>query len=497
MAENSIARQSNSQLKLQIGMATPVRKAPAASAIGSRSTLFRRQLCTQLVLLPADFKSRLPDNHLVFFIIDMVSRLDLSGILVKYENKSGVGRPAYDPTMMLTLILYCYCTGTTSGRAIERSCRESVPCGVITGNQTPDHDTISNFLLLHREQFDCIFQQILQQAEEFGLVKLEHVALDGSKIHANASRHKAMSYQRMCEKTEKLPLDCEKLETQIAELESQDNPRAAKEVHTLKTEVKFKKKRLAKIKASKKKLEQRAKKRARVQAKEKTKLLKQGRKIRKIPDPKTALPEPTEQINFTDPDSRIMGHTGGAFEQCYNVQIVVDRHCQMIVAHDVVQQGNDKNLLEPMFRQVHQRLGKYPISGSADAGYFTQESITTDSLSTVELFVPPDRETHPRTSRPSVGRIPKDISPADRMRRKLSTTHGKELYAQRKCIVEPVFGQIKHSVFAFDQFSWRGLGNVRLEWALVCTAHNLTKIWRSGYRFAQAESWPPPVMKAA
>src|ERR1039457_261473 len=254
-----------------------------------------------------------------------------------------------------------------------------------------------------------------------------------------------MSYQRMCEKTEKLPLDCEKLETQIVELESQDNPRAAKEVHTLKTEVKFKKKRLAKIKASKKKLEQRAKKRARVQAKEKTKLLKQGRKIRKIPDPKTALPEPTEQINFTDPDSRIMGHTGGAFEQCYNVQIVVDRHCQMIVAHDVVQQGNDKNLLEPMFRQVHQRLGKYPISGSADAGYFTQESITTDSLSTVELFVPPDRETHPRTSRPSVGRIPKDISPADRMRRKLSTTHGKELYAQRKCIVEPVFGQIKHS----------------------------------------------------
>jgi len=482
MAENSIAQQSNSQLKLETGMATPVRRSPATSANGSGSTMFRRQLATQLVLLPADFKSRLPDNHLVFFIIDIVSQLDLSGILVKYENKSRVGRPAYDPTMMLTLILYCYCIGTTSGRAIERSCRESVPCGVITGNQTPDHDTISNFLLLHREQFDCIFQQVLQQAEEFGLVKLEHVALDGSKIHANASRHKAMSYQRLCEKTEKLPLDCEKLEARIAELESQDNARAAKEVHTLKTEVKFKKKRLAKIKASKKKLEQRAKKRAKVQAKEKRKLQKQGRQIRRIPDPKTALPEPAEQINFTDPDSRIMGHTGGTFEQCYNVQIVVDRYCQMIVAHDVVQQGNDKNLLEPMFRQVHQRLGRYPISGSADAGYFTQESITTDSLSTVELFVPPDRETHPRTSCPAVGRIPKDISPADRMRRKLSTTHGKELYAQRKCIVEPVFGQVKESVLAFDQFSWRGLGNVRHQWALVCTAHNLLKIHRSKLR---------------
>ena len=456
MAENSIAQPSNSQLKIELGgMARPVRRLSAAAGKGLKQTLFRRQLATQLVLLPADFKSRLPDNHLVFFIIDMVSKLDLSGILVKYESKSGIGRPAYDPQMMLTLVLYCYCTGTTSGRAIERSCRESVPCGVITGNQTPDHDTISNYLLLHREQFDNIFQQTLQQAEGFGLVKLDHAALDGSKIHANASRHKAMSYQRMCEKTEKLPLDCEQLETRIAELgNSQNNPRAVREASILRKEVKFKKKRLAKIKASKKKLEQRAKKRAKVQAKEKRKLQKQGRKIRKIPDPKTALPEPTEQINFTDPDSRIMGHTGGAFEQCYNVQIVVDSHCQMIVAHDVVQQGNDKNLLEPMFLQVHRRLGRYPIAGSADAGYFTKESITTESLSAVEFFVPPDRETHPRTSLPSVGRIPKDISPADRMRRKLSTTRGKEIYSQRKCIVEPVFGQVKESVLEFDQFSW-------------------------------------------
>ena len=170
--------------------------------------------------------------------------------------------------MMLTLILYCYCTGTTSGRAIERACRESVPCGVITGNQTPDHDTISSYLLLHREQCDSIFQQILQQAEEFGLVKLEHVALDGSKIHANASRHKAMSYQRMCETTEKLPMDCEKLETRIAELESQDNPRAINEARALSKEVRFKKKRLAKIKASKKKLEQRARKERRCKRRE-------------------------------------------------------------------------------------------------------------------------------------------------------------------------------------------------------------------------------------
>src|ERR1700679_1201229 len=165
MAENSSAPAPSSQLKLEIALPAAFKTAVTVGATGTRSTLFRRQLDKQLVLLPMDFKSRLPGDHLVFFIIDMVSRLDLSGILVKYENKSGVGRPAYDPTMMLTLILYCYCTGTTSGRAIERSCRESVPCGVITGNQTPDHDTISNYLLLHREQFDNIFQQTLHQAE--------------------------------------------------------------------------------------------------------------------------------------------------------------------------------------------------------------------------------------------------------------------------------------------------------------------------------------------
>jgi transposase/regulator of replication initiation timing len=479
MAEDSIAVQGKSQLKLEIAVPASIRTVPAANAKGIRSTLFRQQLDRQLVLLPTDFKSRLPEDHLVFFILEMVSRLDLSGILMKYENKSRVGRPAYDPTMMLTLILYCYCTGTTSARAIERLCRESVPCCVITGNQNPDHDTISNYLLLHREQFDSIFQQILLQADKAGLVKLDHAALDGSKLHANASKHKAMSYERMCEKVAKLPQDCENLEAQIAELKKHDNPKALREADTLRKEVKFKKKRLAKIKASKKKLERRAKQKAKAQAKEKRKLQERGLRIRKIPDPKTALPEPKEQINFTDADSRIMGHTGGTFEQCYNVQIVVDSHCQMIVAHDVVQQGNDKNLLEPMFLQVHRRLGRYPSSGSADAGYFTQESLTTKSLSSVELFVPPDRETHPRTSLPSIGRIPKDISPADRMRRKLSTRHGKELYAQRKCIVEPVFGQVKESVLEFDQFSWRGLSNVRHQWALVCTAHNLLKIHRA------------------
>ena len=305
------------------------------------------------------------------------------------------------------------------------------------------------------------------------------MSVDGSKIHANASKHKAMSYERMCEKVEKLPKDIEKAQAQIVSLRKQANPLTAAEEEKIGREIKFQRKRLTKIKKAKKRLERRAKAKAKIEAREKNQLLKEGRKIGKIPNPSQALPEPKDQINFTDADSRIMGHAGGEFEQCYNAQIVVDSHLQLIVAHDVVQQGNDKKLLEPMLAQVHTRLGRHPDTASADTGYFSEQAIQSESLSSIELLVPPDRETHPRTSLPGIGRIPKDISPADRMRRKLSTKRGKEMYAQRKCIVEPVYGQMKHSVFGFDQFSWRGLQNVRDEWALVCAAHNLCKLHRA------------------
>ena len=351
-------------------------------------------------------------------------------------NKGGIGRSPYDPVMMLTLIMYCYTKGAKSTRAVERMCKESVPCRIITGNQTPDHDTIANYLSLHRAQFDDLFQQVLELADQAGLVKLEHVAVDGSKIHANASKHKAMSYERMCDNVENLPEKIEKAKLEIESLEKQRTPKSANEAKILKQEIKYWRKRLAKIKRSKKRLEQRVKRRAKAEARTKKKLKAQGRRIRKIVDANKALPEPKEQINFTDPDSRIMGHAGGAFEQCYNAQIAVDSYCQIIVAHDVVQNANDKKLLEPMFLQVHQRLGRYPDAGSADAGYFSEDVICRESLSHIELFVPPDRETHPRTSQPSIGRIPKNISPADRMRRKLSTASGKEFYAQRKPCIE-------------------------------------------------------------
>lgn len=268
MANNTNGKGSNLQLKLDMSVPAPVEAGSVGK--GLARTLWRPQLHRQLVLLPPDLKPLLPDQHFVFFLISTIRLFDLSGILVKYEHKAGIGRPAYDPVMMLTLILYCYCNGTSSARGIEKLCRENVPCRIITGNQTPDHDTIANYLAMHREQFDNIFQQTLELADQFGLVKLRHVAVDGSKIHANASKHKAMSYQRMCEKVEKLPQDIERAQAQIKSLGEQADPLDAAEAEKISKEIKFQRKRLTKIKKAKKRLERRAKAKAKAEAKETT-----------------------------------------------------------------------------------------------------------------------------------------------------------------------------------------------------------------------------------
>lgn len=478
MDKDCIAQGQFSQLRLDISVRHTTSKKKSVGQ-GFRHSRFKRRLPEQLVLIPADLQSALPKEHEVFFFIEVIRALDLSAILAKYERKGRIGRSPYNPTMLLTLIVYCLSRGVKSSRGIERMCLESVPCRIITGNQKPDHDTIANFQAMHRAAYENIFQQVLELAQQANLVRLNHVAVDGSKIHANASKHKAMSYERMGDNIEKLVEKIDGAEQEIQKLQSQRTQRARVEVTNLKQEIRFLRGRLARIRKYKKRLECRAQEKAREEAKSAKKLKGQGRKTQKTTDPKKVKPKPKDQINFTDPESRIMGHKGGTFEQCYNAQIAVDSHNQIIVAHDVFQYGNDKRLLEPMFLQVHSRLGMFPIAGSADAGYFSEDAVNSESLSNIELFVPPDRETHPRISAPKIGRIPNDLPAAEKMRRKLSTRNGKELYSQRKCIVEPVFGQVKHSVFGFDQFSWRGLQNVRSEWALVCTAHNLCKMYRA------------------
>lgn len=480
MVNNISAVLSVEQMKLGIRL---VGKAPSKlvrtkGGRGNCRTKFLPYLAPHLVTLPADLSILLPYNHLAHSIMKAVRQLDLTGILAKYEGKCRVGRSAYDPVMMLTLILYCYCEGQTSTRAIEKMARENIPCRVITGGRTPDHDTIASFLATHRDNFDSIFQQVLEIVDRAGLVKLDHVAVDGSKVKANASKHKAMSHGRMRKEVTRLRKEINELKRQLHWMEKRADCLAAKASVHLRKEIEFKQARLAKIQEFKQKLEERV--RAQALVKEKSKTRQQGGRGNLPADPRKAKPKPSDQISFTDEESRIMPCSGGQFEQCYNAQIVVDSHAQIIVAYDVVQDTNDKRLLVSMLAQAQKRTGMSPKTASADAGYFSEQSLKSKVAESIELLVPPDRECHPRKTVAAVGRIPANLSVADRMRRKLSTTKGKKTYAMRKCIVEPVYGQIKQSVLHFNQFSLRGLQNVRNEWALVCTAHNLLKLHRSG-----------------
>lgn len=484
MTSNSSSSARFEQLTLGISMVQEPRIQANTVSVrtGSARTIFIPQTVPQLVLLPSDISVLLPGEHIVYTVIRAVRQLDLSGILVKYEGKNRLGRPAYNPIMMLTLIVFCYCEGHTSARTIEKMAKESIPCRVITGGRTPDHDTIANFLAMHREKFNSIFQQILQESSRAGLVALEHVSVDGSKIKANASKRKAMSYRRMRREIRKLRKELKDLHNQLRQVENKTAETATRESERLRKEIAFREPRLERIEKSKNELEERVRTKANAIAQEKK---MQGRKTRKDPD--KVKPQPDDQINFTDPESRIMLKSGKHFEQSYNGQIVVDSLAQIIVACDVVQDTNDKKMLEPMLTQVVQRLGRSPNTASADSGYFSDQNLNSEIASSIELLIPPGREIRSSKAKPAIGRIAKNLPNADKMRRKLTTTRGKELYALRKCIVEPVFGQIKQSVLKFEHFSWRGLDNVRCQWALVCAAHNLVKLHRSGWRFESAK----------
>jgi hypothetical protein len=291
-------------------------------------------------------------------------------------------------------------------------------------------------------------------------VALDKVAIDGSKVKAFASKRKAMSYERMCKRVRELPKAIRELNDKLSKLEDKDDPKSQKDRQLLQHEIAFQEKRLTRIKNYKKALEKRVR------------AAGAGR------------PEPNAQINFTDPESNIMHRAGKTFEQAYNAQIVVDSRAQIIVAQDVVRDNNDKKQLISMLSQAKRNLGQTPRSALADNGYFSEENLQDKAVEMIDLFIPPTKKQQDSGKVTTIGRLPANISPADRMRRKLSTKAGHEVYKMRKCIVEPVFGQIKSSVNDFASFSFRGLKKVKAEWALACAAHNLLKIFRSGYRFA-------------
>ena len=422
----------------------------------------------QQLLLPAALQEWLPDDHLAYFISDVVDQLDLSSITARYEQERR-GGPPYHPRMMVKVLLYGYCVGVASSRRIAQRLHEDIAFRVLAANNTPDFRTVSDFRKDHLGGLSGLFLQVLAFCQRAGLVKLGHVALDGAKVRANASRHKAMSYRRMKEKEEQLAAEVAEVLRRAQEVDDEEDRRYGKDKRgdELPEELAFREGRLEKIREAMAALEAEAQAAAE-QAKAED---------RKHP----GVPEDKAQRNFTDAESRIMPGPGGRdFQQAYNCQAVVDHAHQVIVAARATNQTSDKQQAAAMMQETIDNVGAVPREVSADAGYYSAKAVDDLQALGVDAFVAPEQTRHGRVVPPAPqGRIPRQLSPRDRMRRKLRTKRGRQRYALRMETVEPVFGQIKQGR-GFRQFLMRGLGKVNGEWSLICTGHNLLKLFRCG-----------------
>jgi transposase len=449
----------------------------------------------QTLLFPPSLHDWLPEGHLARFLLDVVSALDLSAIYTSYEEKDGRGQAAYAPEMMVRLLLYGYARGVYSSRKIETRTFEDVAFRYLSGDQHPDHATIAEFRKRHLESLSGLFTQALLLCSEAGLVKLGHVSIDGTKIKANASKHKAMSYKHMNETEARLKQEIDALLAAAEKTDAEEDAQYGKDRHgdELPAELQRRESRLQKIGEAKAALEQEAKEKAAEQRAETEQKLaereeeerrtgkkKPGRKPEPC-DPEQARPDDTAQRNFTDAESRIMpdGANKGSFVQGYNAQIAVDSASQVIVAAEVTQDTNDKKQLIPMIAQIKANLEQKPGKVSADTGYFSEANVTDESVKEVDLYVATGRDKHGDAVETSSSPPPPGASPKEAMREKLRTEAGRTVYKMRKAIVEPVFGQIKEQR-GFRRFSMRGKENVSREWKLVCAVSNLLKLFRAG-----------------
>lgn len=436
----------------------------------------------QILLLPPSVKDWLPAGHLAHFISELVDEsLDLGAITKVYEREDR-GYPPYHPVMMTKVLLYAYSLGMPSSRKIEKCLLEDVGFRMLAANNAPNFRTIADFRKEHLVALDGLFLQVLRLCQKAGMVKLGHVALDGTKMTANASKHKAMSYARMKKTEAQLQAEVAEFLRRAAEIDEAEDAEYGRDKRgdELPAELAYREGRLKKIREAKAELER--------EAREEDEAKKAEGEKRAAKDPQHShpkAPDPTPkdkaQKNFTDPDSRIMPRPGDrlAFIQAYNCQAAVDGEEQVIVAADVAQQTNDSWQAEPMLKQVKKNMGAVPAKASMDAGYFGKDNIAAIEKMGVEAFVPPERRKHGEVAPPAPrGRIPKGLSAKELMRRKLSTIRGRTIYAKRKMIVEPVFGQIKQAR-GFRQFLLRGITKVKGEWSLICTTHNLLKLWRN------------------
>jgi transposase len=419
------------------------------------------------LLLPPSLRDWLPENHLAYFVGDVVDNLDLSAMDAVYGAEKR-GQPPYDPQMMTKILVYGYCVGVFSSRRIERHLVEDIAFRVLAAGNQPNFRTISDFRKIHLKTLEGLFEQVLKIALEAGAMKVGRVAVDGTKVKANASKHKAMSYDRMKEKEAQLKAEVKDLLAQAAAADAEEDALYGTDLRgdELPEELQRRESRLKKIREAKKAVEARAKEKAATEG----------------ADPKQARPKDKDQYNFTDPESRIMKGADG-FVQAYNAQAAVEADFQLIVGQTVTAAGNDKEQLLPMLDQVELQSGQRPDEVLADSGYCSEQNLErleseTNPERRVTGYIATGRQKHGEYREPCPrGPLPQGATRVERMKRKLKTRAGKVVYAARKTIVEPVFGQIKQAR-GFRQFLLRGIGKVRAEWSLVCLTHNILKLYR-------------------
>ena len=435
-------------------------------------------------LLPPSVNEWLPERHLARFVVEVIDSLDLSAMVTSYR---GAGSAGYHPALLLGLLVYGYATGVFSSRKLEQATYDSVAFRFIAANDHPDHDTIASFRRRFLKEIEALFVRVLEVAREMGVLRIGTVALDGTKIHANASRHNALSYEHATKIEAQLKAEVAEL---MARAEAADRAEVVADGMSIPEELARREARLAKIGAAKAKIEARAKERfeqetgeyqAKLAAREAT-AAATGKKPRgRAPAPPVAEPRPKDQINLTDEDSRIMPVAGGGFEQCYNAQAVVAAESLLVIAPEVVQAPNDKQQIAPMLDKIDAL--PEALSGVdtllADSGYFSEANVAQCAAAEVEPLIAAGREPHHPSWRERFAAAPpepENPTPVERMTWRLRTPQGKKLYALRKQTPEPVFGIIK-SVMGFRQFLLRGLDKVRGEWSLVTMAWNFKRMF--------------------
>ena len=448
---------------------------------------FRPYQPDQLLLLPPSIEEWLPAGHLARFVREVVSELDLHAIEDSYEE--GPGQPPYHPRLMVTLLLYAYSTGTYSSRRMAAKLVDDVAYRFLAAGNVPDFRTLSDFRKTHGVALNGLFVQVLKLCAEAGLVKLGRVAVDGTKVKANASKHKAMSYARMSEREAALRKQVAELLARADAVDDAEDAEYGKDRRgdELPEELQRAEGRLAKIRAAKAALEGQAREQAEQDAevakanqaelerKEQANGRRFGGNQYKVPDPETAKPTPKAQRNFTDPESRIQ-KTADGFIQGYTAVLAVDETAQVIVAQHVTPRGPEVQELLPAVDMIERLLGECPGQLVADAGYWSEQNVERLEAKGIDTYLARRRMKHGEPALPPPrGRIPARLTAAERMQRKLRTKSGHAVYARRKAIVEPVNGQIKQAR-GFRQFLRRGLERVGQEWSLVCTAHNLLKL---------------------